>query len=90
MVPDKAERVASFQRNTLHALAELVAAAGLAHPSDLKPHHFLRRASSDKVIALAEQYEQLAPGQLTADRASTPRFAKAWALSAADSFARAG
>ena len=29
VVPDKAERVASFHRNTLHALAELVAAAGL-------------------------------------------------------------
>lgn len=90
VVPDKAERVASFHRNTLHALAELVAAAGLAHPSDLRPHHFLRRASSDKVISLAEQYEQLAPGQLAADPASSPRFAEAWALSTATSFARAG
>ncbi len=89
VVPDKAERVASFQRNTLHALAELVAAAGLSHPSELMPHHFLRRASSDKVISLAEQYEQLAPGQLTADPKSSPRFAEAWALSTAGSFARA-
>ena len=88
VVPDKAERVASFHRNTLHALAELVAAAGLDHPSQLRPHHFLRRASSDKVISLAEQYEQLAPGQLAADPASSPRFAEAWAWSSADSFAR--
>lgn len=88
VVPDKAERVASFHRNTLHALAELVAAAGLDHPSDLRPHHFLRRASSDKVISLAEQYEQLAPGQLAADPASSPRFAEAWAWSSADTFAR--
>lgn len=90
VVPDKAERVASFHRNTLHALAELVAAAGLSHPGELKPHHFLRRASSDRVISLAEQYEQLRPGQLLADPASSPRFAEAWALSKADSFARAG
>lgn len=90
VVPDKAERVASFQRNTLHALAELVAAAGLNSPSELRPHHFLRRASSDKVISLAEQYEQLAPGQLAADPASSPRFAEAWALSSANSFARSG
>ena len=90
VVPDKAERVASFHRNTLHALAELVAAAGLSHPSDLRPHHFLRRASSDKVISLAEQYEQLASGQLAADPNSSPRFAEAWAHSTADSFARAG
>ena len=31
VVPDKAERVANFHRNTLLALTELVAAAGLAH-----------------------------------------------------------
>ncbi len=90
VVPDKAERVASFHRNTLHALAELVAAAGLARPADLRPHHFLRRASSDKVISLAEQYEQLMPGQLIAAPASSPRFASAWALASADSFARNG
>jgi glutamate synthase domain-containing protein 2 len=90
VVPDKAERVASFQRNTLHALSELVAAAGLSHPSELRPHHFLRRASSDKVISLAEQYEQLALGQLAADPTSSPRFAQAWAVSTADSFARVG
>jgi len=90
VVPDKAERVASYQRNTLHALAELVAAAGLSHPSDLRPHHFLRRASSDKVISLAEQYELLRPGQLIADPKSSPRFAESWDLASADSFARAG
>jgi glutamate synthase domain-containing protein 2 len=89
VVPDKAERVTSFHRNTLHALAELVAAAGLDHPSELRPHHFLRRASADKVISLAEQYELLAPGQLAADPTSSPRFAEAWALSTAGSFARA-
>ena len=90
VVPDKAERVASFHRNTLHALAELVAAAGLSHPSDLKPHHFQRRASSDKVISLAEQYEQLAPGQLLAEPGSSPRFVEAWNHASPDSFARVG
>ena len=90
IVPDKAERVASFHRNTLHALAELVAAAGLSHPSELKPLHFQRRASSDKVISLAQQYEQLAPGQLLADPGSSPRFAEAWSHASPDNFARTG
>lgn len=90
VVPDKAERVANFHHNTLHALAELVAAAGLAHPQELRPHHFQRRASSDKVISFAEQYEQLKPGQLLADPASSPHFRDAWALSSANSFARVG
>lgn len=87
VVPDKAQRVASFHHNTLHALAELVAAAGLAQPGDLRPHHFLRRASADRVTSLAEQYEMLAPGQLLADPGSSPQFSADWAMSSADSFA---
>ena len=90
VVPDKAERVLNFHHNTLHALAELVAAAGLFHPQELRPHHFQRRASSDKVISFAEQYEQLKHGQLLADPASSPHFRDAWALSSASSFARVG
>jgi hypothetical protein len=73
VVADKAERVRNFHHNTLHALAELVAAAGLSHPRELRPHHFQRRASSDKVISFAEQYEQLSPGQLLHDTTCSPR-----------------
>jgi len=90
VVPDKAERVANFHRNTLHALAELVAAAGLTHPSDLRPHHFQRRASSDRVISFADQYEQVKTGQLLTDPASSAFFREPWALASADSFARVG
>lgn len=89
-VPDKAERVANFHGNTIHALAELVAAAGLSHPGELKPHHFLRRVSSDRVISFAEQFEMLAPGQLLSDPGSSRRYGHDWALARADSFDRAG
>lgn len=41
VVPDKADRVYNFHRNTLHALQELVQAAGLAHPSELRAHHIV-------------------------------------------------
>ncbi len=90
VVPDKAERAANFHRNTLHALAELVAAAGLAGPDDLRPHHFLRRTDSDKVRSFDQIYAQLKPGQLLADPASAPEFAEAWSLSRAGTFARVG
>jgi glutamate synthase domain-containing protein 2 len=90
VVTDKAERVRNFHHNTLHALSELVAAAGLAHPGDLRPHHFQRRASSDKVISFAEQYEQLAPGILLHNPGASPRYGAAWALAQSNSFARAG
>jgi glutamate synthase domain-containing protein 2 len=88
VVPDKAERVANFHKNTLHALGELVAAAGLSHPRDLQPQHFLRRASSDRVISFAEQYAMLSPRQLIDDPGSAPAFAAHWAMASADHFAR--
>jgi glutamate synthase domain-containing protein 2 len=88
VVPDKADRVANFHKNTLHALGELVAAAGLSHPRDLQPQHFLRRASSDRVISFAEQYAMLSPRQLIDDPGSAPAFAAHWAMASADHFAR--
>ena len=39
VVSDKAPRVANFHRNTMRALAELLGAAGLSHPDDIKPWH---------------------------------------------------
>ncbi len=88
VVTDKAERVANYHKNTLHALAELVAAAGLSHPSELEPHHLMRRTTSDRVITFAQQFEMLAPGQLLEDPGSAFQFAEHWALASADSFAR--
>ncbi|MCA3450162.1 MAG: FMN-binding glutamate synthase family protein [Rhodobacter sp.] len=88
VVPDKAERVFNFHRNTVQALAELVAAAGLDHPGQLGPQHFLRRGTADRVISYAQQYETLEPGQLLADPGSAGRFGQAWSLARSHSFAR--
>ncbi len=88
VVPDKALRVKNFHANTIHALAELVAAAGLSHPGELKPHHFMSRLSSDKVVTYAEQYEMLAPGQLLSDPGRSHRFAEAWRVAQASTFDR--
>src|SRR4029079_5721841 len=43
VVPDKAERVRNFHRNTVHALAEMVAAMGLDHTSQLCPELMVKR-----------------------------------------------
>lgn len=42
-VGDKSDRVARFHRNTMHALAEIAGAAGLQHPKDFMPYHFMFR-----------------------------------------------
>jgi glutamate synthase domain-containing protein 2 len=88
VVPDKAERVYHFHRSTLIALAELIAAAGLAHPNELRPHHIMRRIGPDEVQPLDRIHRFLAPGELLAGT-DDPRFRDAWAMARADSFARA-
>ncbi len=90
VVPDKALRVQNYHQATIHALAELVAAAGLAHPAELRPHHVLRRAGSERIASFAELYDHLLPGQLLAEPEALPRYAAAWHHASADTFARQG
>jgi glutamate synthase domain-containing protein 2 len=85
-VADKAPRVHQFHAATLEALNELVAAAGLSHPSELRAEHFSRRVSSSQVKSFAELYPALAPGALLRGT-DDARFAEAWALADAHSFA---
>jgi len=91
VVPNKAQRVASFHRNTLKALAELIAAAGLTHPSQLQPHHIVQRVSPNEVLLLSNLLPFLKPGQLL-DNARSERlphkvYEAWWSRARADSFA---
>ena len=90
VVPDKSERVANFHRNSLHALAELLAAAGLEHPSDLRPHHVVRRVSSNEIRLYSQLFPYLAAGELLDGNSPHPFYRQAWALASPDSFAIAG
>jgi glutamate synthase domain-containing protein 2 len=67
-VPDKASRVAEFHDNTLHALRDLLCAAGLEHPDQLGPEHILRRVSPTEVRSLGALYRFLRPGDLLGGR----------------------
>lgn len=85
VVEDKIERVYHFHRNTLHALAELTAAAGLDHLNEFRPAHFCRRVSSREVLTFEELYPTLRPGELI-EGTTDSRFREAWAMARADSF----
>jgi glutamate synthase domain-containing protein 2 len=63
---DKATRVFHYQQNTLKALKELIAAAGLNHPGEIGPEHVVRRVSSTEVRSLAVLHTFLRPGELLA------------------------
>jgi glutamate synthase domain-containing protein 2 len=85
VVEDKIERVYNFHRSTLHALAELTAAAGLDHPNEFRPEHFCRRVSGSEVMTFTELYPPLEPRELIAGTDDS-RFREAWAMARADSF----
>jgi glutamate synthase domain-containing protein 2 len=85
-VPDKAERVRRFHAGTVSALAELIAAAGLAHPRDLRPSHIMKRISPSEVRSFAEVYPFLASGELIAGTRNAD-YAAAWDKAEAGSFA---
>ena len=86
-VPDKATRVANFHQNTLKALRDLLAAAGLEHPSQLGPEHILRRVSPIEVRSLAALYQFLEPGELLQHVPDHAVFKAFWAEARSDSFA---
>ncbi len=65
LVPeDKATRVFHFHENTLQALGELIAAAGLEHPGQLGPEHIIRRVSATEVRSWAALLPFVQPGEL--------------------------
>ena len=84
-VPTKTQRVANFHRATLHALAELTAAAGLEHPKQFTTAHISRRISASQVATFADLYPALAPGELLSGTAN-PRWAIPWTQAQAQSF----
>ena len=87
-VPDKAARVAAFHRNTLHALRDLLCAAGLQHPDQLGPEHILRRVSPTEVRSLGALYRFLAPGELLGGRLPGHAvFRNFWQVARSDAFA---
>ncbi|RBP06500.1 glutamate synthase domain-containing protein 2 [Roseiarcus fermentans] len=88
VVADKTERVRRYHAAMLHALAELVAAAGLEHPKDLAPEHFSRRISAEESKTFAELYPALKRGELLTG-ADDPRWRDLWASGSADTFSPA-
>lgn len=86
VVEDKAERVYNFHRNTLKALAELLAAAGLTHPSQIKAEHLARRVSYTEIRLFSQLHRFLEPGELLTDAGSDDFYHRTWRLARADSF----
>ena len=86
VVADKSVRVANFHANTLKALAELLGAAGLKHPNELRPHHIARRIANGEVRVLSALFPDLEKGELLEGKFRNTIFRTTWPMARAESF----
>jgi glutamate synthase domain-containing protein 2 len=63
-VGDKSTRVARFHRETVKSFFEVLGAAGLQHPRDLKPWYVMRRVNSGEVRSYHDIYPSIDAGAL--------------------------
>jgi len=86
VVTTKADRVYHFHESTLHALKELIQAAGLKHPSGLTADHIVRRNSEQAVKLLANLLPFAKPGELLRGEPTQQVFRIYWPMASAASF----
>ncbi len=87
VIPEKAERVARFQRSTLDALHEIVVACGLSSPDEFTPDGLRQRISAVEMRYMDELYPFVEAGELL-DGARDARLARWWDQADATSFKR--
>jgi glutamate synthase domain-containing protein 2 len=85
VVPDKAQRVCQFHKQSVAALAEILSTVGLEHSRDLRPRHISRRINEDTVKTAAEIYRFLEPGELL-NGCDDPYYGSHWRQADAGSF----
>lgn len=88
VVTDKGERVYRYHRNTLHALAEMIAAAGLYHPEDIQAHHVVRRYSATEIKNYAQIHYYMRAGELLSGHIDVDFYREMWQAAQSSSFAR--
>jgi glutamate synthase domain-containing protein 2 len=84
-VGDKAQRVANFHRETLKSFFDVLGAAGLSSPKDLKPWHIMRRIGPMEVRNYSEIYPFIEAESLLS-KTVPPSFERPWSAAKADTF----
>lgn len=87
VVPDKADRVYHFHKNTLKALSDFTAASGLNHPSEFRPEHLFIHEGHRAVQPASAAMTWLKPGALLADDHDIPGYSLYWRIADPASFA---
>ena len=84
-VGDKSQRVARYHRETVKSFFEVLGAAGLTRPEELKPWFIMKRVSAMEIRSYADIYPHLEPGQLLTNP-STTGMSRAWEHASAVQF----
>ena len=85
VIPEKAERVYNFHRNTVATLREIVVAMGLSQPGDIQPHDLHQRLNFAEMRSIDRIYPFLERNILLEDPGSS-HYADWWAAADADTF----
>ncbi len=89
-VASKKQRVFNYHRNTVNSFQEILGAAGLSHPGELRPQHIQRRISPTEVQDYGRIYQYLEPGALLLSSEGTSStcgaFVEAWEAASAERF----
>jgi glutamate synthase domain-containing protein 2 len=86
VVSDKAQRVANFHHDTVHALVELVGTAGLDGIHELRPKHIIRRVQGTEVKSYAQLYPDIETGCLLNENTIPDAWKEHWHAAKADSW----
>ncbi|MDQ6834924.1 MAG: FMN-binding glutamate synthase family protein [Actinomycetota bacterium] len=84
-VPDKTERAFHYQQATVAEAQRLMASMGLHSPTEVGPHHLVRRVDHVTASSYAELFEWLGPGELVSEPPASWR--TDWERADAESFA---
>ena len=82
---DKSARVASYHKETIESLAEMIGALGLDSAGELRPWHVMHRISANETRHYGELYKFLRGGELLADELP-PDYARACQSATPESF----
>ena len=85
VVPDKAERVYQFQKNSVDSFNQIISSLGLEHPDQLTPGLLQRRISHTRTVRFDEIYYYLKPGEIV-DGTEHAFYRNAWEAADPDSF----
>jgi hypothetical protein len=69
----------------MESLAEVVAAVGLDHPNQIRPHHLFKRITPDRTVSYDEAFHFLKEGELLSG-CDDPQFSSYWERASVGSF----